>query len=74
MRDAVPPYETTGGAEQVRDAGTAPPPGSRRPEQAGPPPTTGPLIPPPFRGPAGRRSHGPADTLDAEAPRELPPH
>ena len=34
MRDAVPPCETTGGAEQVRDAGTAPPPepsGSRVP-------------------------------------------
>ena len=34
MRDAVPLCETTGGAEQVRDAGTAPPPepsGSRVP-------------------------------------------
>ena len=28
MRDAVPPCGTAGGAEQVRDARTAPPPGS----------------------------------------------
>ena len=66
MRDAVPPCETTGGAEQVRDAGTAPPPepsGSRVPtaRASRTAPDDRPADP-------AAALHGPADPLDAEVP------
>ena len=48
MRDAVPPYETIGGAEQVRDARTAP---DDRP--ADPAALQGPADPLDAEGPAG---------------------
>ena len=78
MRDAVPLCETTGGAEQVRDAGTAPPPepsGSRVPtaRASRTAPDDRPADP-------AAALHGPADPLDAEvpagitaAPRDAPP-
>ena len=48
-----------------------PAPGSRRPERAGPPPTTGSRRSRRPPGAGGRRSHGPADPLDVEGPAGL---